>query len=501
MLRRQSWPKGVLRRQIIQREREADVRLRVASPLREKLNKVFPDHWSFMLGEIALYSFIILLLTGTFLTFWYTPSDTDVYYHGRYALLDGVQMSDAYRSVLQISFDVRGGLLIRQIHHWAALLFVASIVVHMARIFFTGAFRKPRDVNWMIGVTMLALAIVEGFCGYSLPDDLLSGTGVRIAASIVLSIPVIGTWLQFLVWGGQYPGHEFFQRIYIAHVLLIPGILIALIGLHLTLVVRQKHTEFPAAGRSEKTVSGSRLYPQYGIKSLGLLALIGGGLAALGGLAQINPIYFYGPYEPSQVSSLSQPDWYMFFVEGALRIWPQAQLEIFHHDIPSMFWPSVFLPVAMFVIAFAYPSLERRFTGDKRRHNLLDRPRDHPVRTGLGVAALTFFVVLSIWGGDDAVTQYFHLRLEGVVWTGRLAAPLLPIAMFFITRSICLRLQQRERRRERTGDSPGVIVPVEGGGWAEVTEPAEVAHSGDPGLPADPNVPSAKPRRPMVKHR
>src|SRR3954466_2638015 len=162
---------------------EVDDRLIVAGPLRRTLNKVFPDHWSFLLGEIALSSFIILRLSGTYLTFFFDASMREVVYDGSYAPLRGVSMSAAYDSALSLSFDVRGGLFMRQLHHWAALLFVAAIVVHLLRIFFTGAFRRPRETNWFIGVTLLILAILEGFAGYSMPDDLLSGTGLRIAAS------------------------------------------------------------------------------------------------------------------------------------------------------------------------------------------------------------------------------------------------------------------------------------------------------------------------------
>ena len=180
-----------------------DDRLGASGYLRRSLNKVFPDHWSFMLGEIALYSFVILLLTGTYLSFFYTPSLTEVVYNGSYVPLKGVTMSQAYASTLDISFDVRGGLIMRQIHHWAALLFMASIVVHLMRVFFTGAFRKPREINWVIGVGLLVMGIGEGFAGYSLPDDLLSGTGLRIAYSIALSIPVVGTWAAFMVFGRE----------------------------------------------------------------------------------------------------------------------------------------------------------------------------------------------------------------------------------------------------------------------------------------------------------
>src|SRR4051794_33270163 len=207
--------------------RGLDDRMASANFLRRSMNKVFPDHWSFLLGEIALYSFVILLLSGTYLTFFYDPSMSETLYNGSYAPLHGVPMSQAYASTLHLSFDVRAGLVFRQIHHWAALLFVASIVVHLCRIFFTGAFRKPREVNWLIGVLLLILPIAEGFAGYSLPDDLLSGTGLRIVYSIVESIPVIGTWAAFLVFGGEFPGEVIIPRLYVIHNLLVPGVLLA----------------------------------------------------------------------------------------------------------------------------------------------------------------------------------------------------------------------------------------------------------------------------------
>ncbi|HST64157.1 MAG TPA: cytochrome b, partial [Mycobacteriales bacterium] len=206
----------------------ADERLSASPAIRRNLNKVFPDNWSFMMGEIALYSFIILLLTGVYLSFFYDPSMTEVRYDGSYSLLRGVEMSRAYDTTLNLSFDVRGGLLMRQIHHWSALLFVAAMVAHMLRTFFTGAFRKPRELNWLLGVGLLTMGIVEGFAGYSLPDDLLSGTGLRIAHAIMLSIPVVGTWVAYAVFGSEFPGTEIIARLYIAHVLLIPGIILAL---------------------------------------------------------------------------------------------------------------------------------------------------------------------------------------------------------------------------------------------------------------------------------
>ena len=333
--------------------------------LRKQLNKVFPDHWSFMMGEIALYSFIILILTGTFLTFFFDASMAEVPYHGSYVPLDGVEMSRAYASTLHISFDVRGGLVMRQIHHWAALLFMASMTIHMFRVFFTGAFRKPRELNWLIGLGLITLGLVEGFAGYSLPDDLLSGTGLRIAEAIVQSIPVIGSWAAFLVFGGKFPGTEIIGRLYIVHVLLVPGILAGLIGAHMALLIKQKHTEFPGPGKTEATVSGERMYPTYGLKAGGFFFIVFAVCAALGGLAQINPVWLFGPYNPAQVSSGSQPDFYIGFLDGSTRLFPSWEIRLFHHTIPPLFWPTLVLPGILFTLAGVYPFLEAKLTGDQ----------------------------------------------------------------------------------------------------------------------------------------
>ena len=263
------------------------------------LDKIFPDHWSFMLGEIALYSFVVLMATGVFLALYFVPSASQVIYHGTYAPLRGQRVSEAFESTVNISFGVRGGLLIRQMHHWAADIFVGSIVVHMARIFFTGAFRKPRELNWIIGILMLILAILEGFIGYSLPDDLISGTGLRIGYSIVESIPFVGSYLATFLWGGQFPGNgSIIPRFFIIHVLIIPLVLIGLLSAHLGLLVRQKHTQFKGEGRTENNVVGSPMFPTFMAKTTGFLFMVAGATALLGAFAQINPIWQFGSLRP-----------------------------------------------------------------------------------------------------------------------------------------------------------------------------------------------------------
>ena len=446
-------------------------RFGMSGSIRNQLNKVFPDHWSFMMGEIALYSFIILILTGTFLTFFFDASMAEVRYNGSYIPLDGVQMSRAYASTLHISFDVRGGLVMRQIHHWAALLFMASMTVHMFRVFFTGAFRKPRELNWLIGLGLITLGLVEGFAGYSLPDDLLSGTGLRIAEAIIQSIPVIGSWAAFLVFGGKFPGTEIIGRLYIVHVLLVPGILAAMIGGHMALLIKQKHTDFPGPGRTEQTVAGERMYPTYGLKAGGFFFIVFAVCSALGGLAQINPVWLFGPYNPAQVSSGSQPDWYIGFLDGSTRLFPSWEIRLWHHTIPPLFWPTVVLPGVLFTLAGAYPFLEAKLTKDRDRHNLLQRPRDVPVRTGLGAMAIAFYAVLLISGGNDLIAKAFDISLNAMTWGGRIALLVAPPLAYSVTYLICLGLQRHDREVLEHGIETGIIQLLPNGEFIEVHQP------------------------------
>jgi ubiquinol-cytochrome c reductase cytochrome b subunit len=410
-----------------------DDRLRASSFAHHALNKAFPDTWSFMLGEIALYCFVILVLTGTFLTFFFSPGNHLIVYHGSYAPLDGVRMSEAYASLLRICFDVRGGLVMRQMHHWAANLFVAAIVVHMMRIFFTGAFRRPREINWIVGVTLLLLGIFNGFTGYSMPDDLLSGTGLRIAYSVALSVPFVGTWIAFLIFGGEFPAGDILRRLEITHIMIVPGVLVALIGVHLAVLWHQKHSQYPEPGRTETNVVGSKLFPTYAAKSVGLFFAITAVVGLFAGLFQINPIWLYGPFNPSAVSSPSQPDWYLGWLEGALRLFPNWEIRAFGHSIPNLFFPAVVLPGVTFMLLYLWPFLERRLTGDRFEHQLLDLPREHPVRTAIGTTAFTFYAVLLLAGSNDIVAKLSRSPVNVVTWTFRIAVLALPLLVGAVT--------------------------------------------------------------------
>jgi ubiquinol-cytochrome c reductase cytochrome b subunit len=406
--------------------RALDARLRLAPVVRRAFTKVFPDHWSFMFGEIALYSFVVLVLTGVVLTLFFEPSIAEKTYRGGYQPLNGARLSAAYASTVALSFDIRSGLLLRQTHHWAALIFLGAIVLHLLRIFSTGAFRRPREINWLIGVTMLTLALLNGFSGYSMPDDLLSGTGLRIIYSVVESTPVIGEWLVFLLFGGEFPAELTVPRLYVSHVLIVPGLLAALITLHLTIIVRQKHTQFPGPGCTEHNVVGSRLWPGYTARTLALFAWVLAVLFALGGLFQINPVWLYGPFDPAQVTSPAQPDWYVAWGDGALRLFPPLEFRVFGHLVPSPFLPGAGLGAVAFLILYAWPFLETWRTGDREAHQLLDQPRGHPARLGIGVGTLVFFTVLVVAAGDDVIARILGIPVSGVLLTLRILVLTLP---------------------------------------------------------------------------
>lgn len=429
-----------------------DERLGSASWAVKGMRYVFPDHWSFLLGEIALFCFVILVATGIFLTLFFRPDSTEVVYHGTYKPLQGISMSAAYQSVVDISFNVKMGLLMRQIHHWTANVFVAAIALHQMRVFFTGAFRRPRELNWIIGVTLLILAIGLGFTGYSLPDDLLSGTGLRIAYSVVLGIPFIGPYLAFLLFGGEWPTDAVISRLFVFHVMLLPALMIGLIGLHLALIMRQHHSDFPGKGKTERNVVGQPLWPSQALKSTGLALITFAVVAALAGFVQINPIWAYGPYEAAHVSAPAQPDWYVGWLEGSLRLFPAAEFSITKwFTWPTTFAPSVVVPGIVFMIMYAYPFLEKRYiTRDYREHNLLDNISTVPVRTGIGMAAFTFMFVLTIGGGNDVLAYTLNTSLNEMTWILRVAAIVGPIVVGIASTKFAESLKSQGYGRFRT---------------------------------------------------
>ena len=454
--------------------RFVDARLGVSPVLKKALHYVFPDHWSFLIGEIALYSFLILIATGTYLALFFTPSQSDTVYHGSYAALQGMTASEAFVSTVRLSFDVPAGLLIRQTHHWAANIFIASILVHAMRIFWTGAFRKPRELNYIIGITLLMLAILEGFAGYSLPDDLMSGMGLVIAYAVALSLPGIGGQLGNLVWDGRYPGSDaFWPRLFIGHVFILPAIIGTLIAIHLATIMRQHHAQFPGPGRRERNVVGTPLWPGYALRSLGWFAMVAAVCVLLGGLVQINPVFQWGPFETWRSTNGAQPDWFLGWLIGGLRLMPAWEPRFGGHTwIPNPFWGGALFPLFCFGLLYAWPWIEQRFiTHDRRRHDLLDRPRDNPLRSAIGAAFFAWVFLVFFAGSSDRMLVSIGFSYEGQIWFWRFAAVIAPIIVGLVTYRICRELQSsgshplrgfngRLIRRKPDGGFETVAVPT-----------------------------------------
>ena len=426
-----------------------DQRTGLARVARVGFRKVFPDHWSFLLGEIALFCFVILLATGTFLTFFFVPSSAPLTYEGPYEPLRGAEVSAAFDSVMAISFEVRAGLLMRQIHHWTALVFVAVVILHLSRVFFTGAFRRPRELNWLVGFTLLALALAEGLTGYTLPDDLLSGTGARITYSAALSVPFVGPWLASLVFGGEFPTEALISRFFVIHILFLPGLFVAGIAAHLGFVVLHKHTQFRGGRARESNVIGPAFWPTQVFVSTGLFFLTAAFVALLGGLVQVNPIWAYGPFDATVVSSPAQPDWYVGWLDGALRIFPAFEPTFLGITIPSPFIPGIVIPGVVLTVVALWPFIEARLTGDDREHHLLDRVGDHPVRTATGVAILALFGVLTLAGGNDVIAFYISSEVEALTRLFQVLVIVLPIVAWTVAYRVSL------ARGRRAGPPPG----------------------------------------------
>jgi ubiquinol-cytochrome c reductase cytochrome b subunit len=445
------------------------------------LDKIFPDHWSFMIGEVAMDSLIILIATGVYLTLFFVPSQSEVVYAPTsghvYAPLVGQPMSAAYESVLNISFNVKFGLIMRQAHHWAALIFLAAVFFHMSRIFFSGAFRKPREINWIIGLVLWQVVMLEGFTGYSLPDDLLSGTGIRVIYSIVQGIPLVGPWLVYHLWGGRYPGTVFITRLFVVHEFLFPALIVGLLTAHLMILWHQKHTDFPGPGKTETNIRGSRIWPTYALKAGGLMMMVGAVTFLLAGLFQINPVWSYGPYNPYTVSIGSQPDWYLAWLDGSVRLWPHWEFRTSWLTIPNPVFPGLLMPGLVFGVMFAWPWIDKYVYNDYGPHNLLDRPRDKPFRTAVGVAAIIFFIDLTIACGTDILAHQLHVSFERLIeilqW-GVIIGPLLGFAVAF---RACVALQRTNAHPIQTPVG-GVILRTPDGAYHTL---GDVHHAADNG--------------------
>ncbi len=428
--------------------RFVDTRTATTPIVRKTLRYLFPDHWSFLLGEVALYAFLVLVATGIYLTFFFVDSTRDVVYHGPYVPLQGQHMSEAYRSVLNISTTVKAGLLIRQTHHWAANVFIAAIILHLFRVFFTGAYRKPRGLIYAIGVTMLMVTLLEAYVGYSLVDDLLSGMGLVIGYSVGLSLPLVGGNLMSWLFHGPFPGQaSFWPRMYVAHVFLFPVLIGSLLTVHLLLVAMRHHTQFrQTTSESEHAVRGVPTFPGQAPRSLGLLFGTAGILFLLGGLVQINPIWLWGPYHTYLSTNGAQPDWYLGWLIGGLRLVPSIDVTIGHYTlVPNPFWGGAAFPLVVFGFLYCWPAIERKFTGDYAFHNLLERPRDNPMRTAVGIGMVTWVLLVFIAGSSDRVYVWLNVSYTSQIDVYRVLVFVIPLLAAAIAHRVCEELVAGEK--------------------------------------------------------
>lgn len=451
-----------------------DERTKIGGGVKFIGRKIFPDHWSFMLGEVALWSLVITIISGTFLTFFFNPSMAHVTYDGAYAPLKGTYMSIAYASALDISFEIRGGLLMRQVHHWSALLFVAAMGLHMLRVFFTGAFRKPREFNWVIGFLLFLMGMAAGFTGYSLPDDLLSGNGLRIIDGMLKGIPFVGTAVSSGFFGGEFPGTEVVSRLYSLHIMIVPALLLVLVALHMALLIINKHTQYPGPGKTESNVVGYPVLPVYAAKAAGFFFIVFGVIMAISATFTINPIWNYGPYDPSPVSAGTQPDWYIGWLDGALRLAPgNMDVTILGGVYPMGILIPMVISLVFLALVAVYPFIEQWVTKDRREHHLLDRPRNAPTRTAIGVAGVLFYAILWAGASTDLIAYHFQMSLNHVLTAMQILLIIGPFIGYFITKRACLALQRKDRELVLHGRETGRVVRLPNGEYIEVHEPLD----------------------------
>lgn len=408
-----------------------DERLRLQRPSRQVLTKVFPHHWTFLFGEVALFSFVILVLTGIFLTMFYTPSVDPVSYTGSLGLYQGRELPGAFESIVRLSYDVPGGLLFRRLHRGAAYLFIAALVLHVLRVLLTGAFRRPREINYHVGLILMLIGLGLVGTGQALPYDVVEGAALRIAYSFLLATPLVGEQVAFWVFGGDFFG-DAITRFYVAHVLILPGAFAAVVTAHLVILVRQRHTQFPRKGvDGERYVFGQPLWPSQFIISTTLVIAVGGVLAVFALLVPWSDVALHGPAQVGVTSSTNHPDWWLSWIEGALVLWPAWEWYVLPGVVISApFVAGVLLPLAVVGALFAYPWIDRRLAPYEGDVHVLQRPFDVPARAGLVFAGLSFLVMLTIASHVDYLSLHLGLRVENLVAFFRAAVFVVPVLTF-----------------------------------------------------------------------
>jgi ubiquinol-cytochrome c reductase cytochrome b subunit len=470
--------RGRRRRSVTDRAAERVARItvlgrRVDDTWAELRRRRVPTHWTNLFGIVTIASLVVVTVTGILLMFFYTPSSEATLYDGSYAPLHGATASQAFASTMRVTFDVPGGVVLRQAHHWAALLLPAAIIVQLVATFFTGAFRRPRRALWLLLLLALIAALASGWSGYALPDDMLSGTGLRIVEGILLGIPVIGTWLASILFGGSFPG-RIIENLYPLHIAVFPGALLLLVALRALEAWRHGPPQFPGQGRTPENVVGVALIPTAAARAGGLFLVVTCLLLLISATVTVSPIWLYGPADPGNAGAGSQPDWYTGFLDGALRLVPPGWEVVW---LGRTWTLAILAPLAVvgafFAFVAAYPLLEESVTGDRGDHHLLDRPRQAPTRTGLGVAGLVFVGVLWAAGGADIIAMAFSVSIEHVITALQVAFVVGPFLAFTVARRICFGLQRKDAGLLRHGYETGRIVRLPGGEYVEIHQPLD----------------------------
>ncbi|TDO54313.1 ubiquinol-cytochrome c reductase cytochrome b subunit [Kribbella sp. VKM Ac-2527] len=435
--------------------------------------RVFPDHWSLLFGQIAFYSFVVVVLSGVFLTVFYDPSTEQVVYDGPYAPLRGAPMSRALDSTLGITFEVPGGLLMRQVHHWGTLIMVAAILLHLLRLFFTGAFRRPRRLSWLVVFGLLLVTLAAALTGTSLADDMASGTSLAVLDGVLQATPVVGTALSALLFGGDFPG-DVISRFYPLHVIVLPAVLVLLFVAGAVLALKHKPAQHAGPGRTDDNVVG-RPVAVAAVKSVGLFCFVAGLELVMAATATINPVWMYGPADPANTSAGVGPAWYLAFLDGALRLAPGWEVVWWGKTMTL----AVLIPVAVctlyLVLVAVYPFIESWVTGDSSDHHLLERPRNNPTRTGIGVAGVLFYGVLWAAAGADTMAIQFGLSVNSLLRVFQVLLIAGPPVAFVLTRQICIALQGRDQEIIEHGIETGQIIRQADGGYVELHRPVDAS--------------------------
>lgn len=379
------------------------------------LRKAFPVHPAFFLGEIALFSFVILVITGILLALTYEPSAQPVE-------LEGNQVPAAYASVIE-NDRTPLGLLVRQVHHWAAHVMIAAAILHLLRIFFTGLYKKPREINWLVGLMLLVLAVFASFSGYLLPFDAFSVTATGIGYHIARSVPWIGPQLADFIFAGKFPATGTIPRFYAYHVILIPLLLMGLITLHLVILLKQQHSQAPSTRIyvGNRKILGVPLWPHQALLMTVLFLILSGSLFAVAGLFPVHPVAYYGPPEPA--TPVVKPDWYWLWLYGALKLVPTwFDFEVFATTINPENVGGVLLPLLVVMLLVLLPFVDR----SREPVHFLEQPSAHPVRTSVGAGALAFFLVLMMAGYNEELAVSLEALRVAV-----LLAPLLIGAIMY----------------------------------------------------------------------